>query len=79
MIADMFLWLLEANQGKALLNEEHQSQHTARQLRCGRTVCARCRGCVGCLWVVIETNLICSCFRYGLHFSLMSALPASQG
>lgn len=52
---------------------------TARQLRCGRTVCARCRGCVGCLWVVIETNLICSCFRYGLHFSLMSALPASQG
>lgn len=79
MIADMFLWLFEANQGKSPFLMKSINPATARQLRCGRTVCARCRACVGCLWVVIETNLICSCFRYGLHFSLMSALPASQG
>lgn len=84
MIAGVFLWLVEANRGKknkkkTPLLMKSINPATARQLRCGRPVRARHRGCAGCLWVVIETNLICSCFRHGLHFSLMSALPASQG
>lgn len=51
MIADMFLWLLEANQGKSLLNEEHQSSHSPPAqvwTHCMRTLSQVCGVSLGC-------------------------------